>query len=253
MAKQKETVSNGGRSVGRPVKASFEAKRGVVDAFLITECADNIEALKHHGLYVRLEKFAQGKGYPLYAHDFSKDKQIVQYITSLQGRMANAVDPSVLPAYTPLDIEALMGKRPKDQIDVLRQVDGYYKQVYQRAIVAISAYGDVARQRDLAIQERNTAQKELENARKISNVAKEALSEEKKKMEALRQENIKLRKYIKDHVNPTMAEAYLQEHATKQNWGEYALPVVTGSVQTQDKKNYKSIKELFATVDNKKT
>ena len=248
MSKRKTETKPQKRS-GRPCKATFDKKRAIIDAFFIAEGAEDGRILLQHGIYKRLADFDLSRKNNLYPHDFSRDPKVVEYIQTLATNNTPSSSDTALPAYVPLDIgTVLYGKNIKQQEELLRQREEYYKSVHHRAALAISSFADVARQRDVAIQQCNPAQAEVKAAKDTADALAQSLAAEKAKAKAAEKEAIKLRAYIRDHVEPAMAEAYIKDLGSRDRT---ELPSVAASVvmgtssNNPAQKNANSVLHLF--------
>lgn len=192
---------------GRPAKATFEEKKAIIDAFFISEGGENPGILLQHGIYTRLATFHLSRQFGLYPHDFSKDKGIVEYMQSLAANSLPPSDTAALPTYTPLDLNAVLSKSVPEQIKIFRTRDDYYKEVHHRAAKAISSYVDLSKQVDLARSEKKKLELEIDELSK-------ELTAEKAKSAAAEREIATLRRYIRQHVEPAIAEAFIKDLAS---------------------------------------
>lgn len=234
------------QKTGRPVKATFDEKRKVIDAFFIAEGGEDARIFLQHGIFTRLSDFHLAKHFNLQPYDFSRDAEVVAYMQKLASDSVKGTDDIVLPAYTPLDINGVLyGKSIKQQEEILREREEYFKLVQKRASVAIESYLDVARQRDEAIQKSKTAKVESEKAQEQIESLKNSLSEAKAKEKAAEQEARKLRAYIQTHVEPEMADAYLKDIGSieRDNLPDISYSIVMEPLQQSQSKT--SIVDLF--------
>ena len=225
---------------GRPRKASFEEKRAIIDAFFIIECCEDAHILRKHGIYKKLADFPPSKELNLQPHDFSRDEQVLAYIQKLVDSNPQSDSPLV---YEPLDISALLAKPLKQQIDILRDRERYYESICIRGSKAISSYTDIVRQRDAAI----ARQKELQAQ---SEVLGKEFEKTKAAVNMLKEETIKLKKYIKEHVEPGMADEYLKSISQLRQGQipDVAATVVTGDEKKPAVSSGSVIKDIFISI-----
>lgn len=224
MIKKKEQK----KTSGRPCKATYDEKCAIIDAYFIAEGGDDPRIFLQHGIYTRLSNFYLAKKMNLYPHDFSRDEKIVAYIQK-KASMSTSEDDMVLPAYTPLDIHAVLsGKSIKQQEGILREREEYFKRVYKRASVAIASYLDVSRQRDKAIQQFDAIKVDLAKAQEQIEALRNLISEAKATESVLKKENSKLRTYIRKNVEPELADVYLKGLRTlaRDEISDVAAPIV---------------------------
>lgn len=204
--KNDERNANLKKKVGRPTKATFEEKRAIIDAFFIAEGGEDASVFREHGIYKRLAEFQLSKTLNLQAHDFSRDKDIVEYMKTFTP---SEPEDTALPAYTPLDINKFLGRSVKDQIELLRQRESYYNGVYQRGNKAISTYAEVVKERDAAIREREMAWEEVRKANQKAEKLASELAKKKAELKESEAEAADLSRYIKNQVAPNMADAFM--------------------------------------------
>ena len=218
------------RTSGRPRKATFAEKQAIIDAFYISEGGDNPSVFTQRGIYKRLEEFPLSRTLNLFAHDFSKDPNVTAYIKKITAQATPTVDPTILPVFVPFDLESLLSKNIKAQVEILRQKDDYYRTVYHRAAIAISSFADVSRQLDIAKQEIGKIKQELEAMQQQNDELAKKLAEKKTEANEANAEVQRMRNYIRDHVEPTMAEAYLQDLGSRKR---LEIPSVAEAVVTK--------------------
>lgn len=225
---------------GRPRKASFEEKRAIVDAYFIIECCEDTHVLCKHGIYKKLADFPASKALNLQPHDFSRDEQVLAYIQKLVESNLPSDSPLV---YEPLDISALLAKPLKEQINILRSREQYYESICIRGSKAISSYTDVVRQRDAAVAQQKEVQSQAE-------VLEKEFEKTKAVVNTLKEEAVKLKKYIKEHVEPGMADEYLKTIAplSRAQIPDVAATIVTGGEKMPAVSRGSVIKNIFLSI-----
>lgn len=237
------------KKVGRPRKATFEEKRAIVDAFFISEGGEDASVFQEYGIYKRLSEYQLSKTLNLQPHDFSRDLKILEYIKTFKP-----VEPTdtALPAYTPLDINRFLGTSAKDQVELLRQRESYYKGVYQRGNKAISTYAEVVKERDAAIREREMAWEEARKAsQKAETLAKE-LAQKRAELKKSEDEVASLRSYIKKQVAPNMADAFMDvlKQRSPDDYSDLVATYVTGEEPKPKDKKAELLEKFNAYMEN---
>lgn len=180
---------------GRPAKATFEEKKAVVDSYFIV----NGDAIRNHGVYKDIADYAQQSGAKLFPHDFSKDKQIRQYIEHKIANVQEPIQSAVLQMYEPLDIDYALTLKGSRLGVLLRDREAYYRRLYNQAVLAIETHTAMQR-------ENGRLKAELEQLK----ITEAERNEKKRELLQCKEENRRLRQRIRNEIEPEQADAHFR-------------------------------------------
>ena len=198
----KEKQANG----GRPRNVEYENLKRIVDEYFLYESQGDISLLIKKGRFSQLAKYSSNCGLDYKATDFSRCKQLICYLDELASKYSDVGQSAVMnvPGYVPMDIDYFM--RPdvpiKERMKYLLEQDKHYKNLHINAAKALEVY-DSQRMEIEDLQRR--LQVETQKCHNV-NFDIHGIKQENKK---LLSENRYLKRYIREYVEPTIAEAVL--------------------------------------------
>lgn len=181
--------------MGRPKKNESSTLVEIVNDYYETEARGNIRKLK----FSNLAKHAEKKGIQAAWYDFQRDSAVLQKIAELRALEQPALEASIVPAYKSLDIEALVNQcgTVEELKRKLFELDQYWKKTYDEAVKT-------------AEEDRSLAGKQQELERDMRNLSQK-LEEAEAKARKLEQENVYLRRVIRDNLYPAVANELLRQ------------------------------------------
>lgn len=205
---------------GRPCKATLDEKKVVVNSFF----AAHPNVAHSRGIFRRLAEHAQATGFSLYDHDFSKDSAIRSYIEQKLAACQSPCKSNVMPMYEPVDIDFVCGLRGKRLAEWLQQRETYFSGLYNQAVVAIESHKSMLTEITLLKSKLDTLTQSIDD---ITNQKAKVEQEVK----VIRQENQKLRHYIRKELTPERAEAYFQRMSNPSVAIEQARLIVNSNIR----------------------
>jgi len=228
---------------GRPTKATSEQKIAIVDQFYITYSDDSSSLLNSHGVYQRLSAYAKSLGHPLEAHDFSRNADVRKHIEQLIAQSASQEsETTVVPAYEPLDIPALMMSSRAHIEQTLHQREDYFLKLHLRASRAIENYA-------LISQQSNKYQAEMATAKNKNTELQAQLSNLTNALIAAQKDVAYLKRVIRNNVEPERAQLFMADLATQSDVVQKVKPYVMSDIRTFMSDDKRTQQEAQAEVD----
>lgn len=193
---------------GRPRKIDAAILKKIALDYYIREKDGNNDCLLKKGIYSSLAEYANKQGYSCAPTDFSRCKELRDWLTDQVELAAKNtdVDEIAQSGFVPIDMDYLFSAdlTVEKQKKYILERDTYYRSVQNKAAKALEAYVQLQQQNDelrkRVLQENHT--------RKSQEEASADLIYENR---ALKKENAYYRRYIKENVEPQMAEAILSQ------------------------------------------
>lgn len=181
--------------MGRPKKNESSALVEIVNDYYETEARGNIRKLK----YSYLAKHAEKKGVQAAWYDFQRDPAVLQRLAELRALEQPEPEVPIVPAYKSLDIGALVNQcRTVEELKrKLFELDQYWKKTYDDAVKT-------------AEEDRSLAGKQQELEQDVRNLSQK-LEKAESKARKLEQENVYLRRVIRDNLYPAVANELLRQ------------------------------------------
>jgi len=190
--------------MGRPPKVSFDTKKDIVSRYFLFEANSDSSRMRAHNIFALLAEYSALLGRPLKAYDFSKDANVRAYIESFQTNNGLSKNETFsVPAYVAFDIKTAAYMEREKLYVALTEREQYFQTVYKKGTVAIESF--CALNEQIASIQRISEQKST-----LADELTIKLKENKKKCVALDTENRYLKSYIRHHVEPNEAEAFLK-------------------------------------------
>lgn len=189
---------------GRPRKFDDKTLLDVVNQFFFTECLNQPEMMRRHGIFKSLAEYADKLGLSeLKEYDIRRNTAVRERIKELQEKTGEIEEPEITGiAFAPLDMNAMANKSKMELLEILRVREGYYGVVHQGAATVM--------EREMVVVEENRCLKEI-----VSKLEKEieALNQKNQRLETEYQKAAEMakryKKIIKDNVTPERAKALL--------------------------------------------
>ena len=205
---------------GRPCKATLNEKKVVVNSYF----AAHPDAFHSHGIFTRLAEHAQATGFALYSHDFSKDDAIRSYIEQKLIAGQSPCKSAVIPMYEALDIDYALSLRGSRLAELFHQRETYFSQLYNQAVVAIESHRSM-------LAEITSLKSKLDAATQTIDDITDLQTKVEQELKTIRQENQKLRHYIRKELTPERAEAYFQQLSNPSVAIEQARKIVNSDIR----------------------
>ena len=193
-------------SGGRPRNVEYEELKRIVDDYFLYEAQGDISLLSKKGRFSQLANYASSGGLDYKATDFSRCKQLTCYLDELASKYSDVGQSAAMnvPGYIPMDVDYFM--RPdvpiKERMKYLLEQDKHYQNLHINAAKALEVY-DGQRREIEDLQRR--LQVETQKCHNV-NFDIHGIKQENKK---LLSENRYLKRYIREYIEPTVAEAVL--------------------------------------------
>ena len=188
--------------MGRPKKISSEEMVKILEAYYESDGCGDPSRLK----FSRLEIYAADQGFDIKAYDFRRDALVRQRILELEQEHEVLLEQQMDTAYKTPDIEGLL-KRCRSVDDIvaaLQEMDQYWKNVCEHASSVLNRDKKFMSEKASYENRIGKLEKALEESRKQILDARSAI----RKYE---QENIYLRRMLKTHLYPAVANELLRE------------------------------------------
>lgn len=188
--------------MGRPKKISSEKMVQLLEAYYESDGCGDPSRLK----FSRLEIYAASQGFDIKAYDFKRDPAVRQRILELEKEHEILMEQQMTVAYKTLDIEGLL-KRCRtvdDIIAALQGMDEYWKKACEHASSVLNRDKQFMSEKAAYERKVRKLEQELEENKAL---LQDAQSGSRK----YEQENIYLRRMIKTHLYPALANELLRE------------------------------------------
>ena len=211
------------KKMGRPKKVSTEEMLAIVNRYAV-EMSDVGPSFSAHGIYRKLSDYAKSLGYPLELHDFSRCKEVLAYIKTLDvGEKDDGSITLNVPAFEPWDIPTLINSSKKRIEEAMRSRESYFESLHLKASRAIESYITLAKkvehlQSQVKSLERNNASLVADN---------DSLKAELKKREV---DVAYLTRIIRKNVEPELAQQYFLSLNSEESRKQIAGSTVTSSL-----------------------
>lgn len=189
---------------GRPKKVDEQVLLDVLNQYVFAECQANPRILTERGLYVRLENYAHKLGITnVREYDFRRSEFVEQAIEKFTKASKYQESEITGVAFSPLDMDAVLGKSKDELLEILRVRDAYYER-------ACAAAAQVLEREQPMMAENKRLKDELARMQKEH----AALLEQHKELELVcrstEREAKEYRKIIREYVTPARAEELCQ-------------------------------------------
>lgn len=188
--------------MGRPKKVSSEEMVKLLEAYYESDGCGDPSRLK----FSKLEIYAAGQGIKAKAYDFKRDAKVRQRIRELEQEHEILLEQQMDTAYKTLDIEGILKKcrTVDDIITALQGMDDYWKRTCEHAFSVINRDKKFMSEKASYESRVRKMEQELEECqKKIQDIQADAKRYE--------QENIYLRRILKTHLYPALANELLRE------------------------------------------
>lgn len=188
--------------MGRPKKTSSEEMVKILEEYYESDGCGDPSRLK----FSLLEKYAAAHGLGVKAYDFKRDESVRQRIRELEQEHEIQIEQAADTAYKTLDIEGLLKRcRTVDAlVDALQEMDAYWKKTCDQAALVLNRDKQFMTEKSSYERKIKQLESELEETRKSS---AEALEKSKKH----EKENVYLRRMLRTHLYPALANELLRE------------------------------------------
>lgn len=187
--------------MGRPKKISSEEMVKLLEAYYESDgCGDPVR-LK----FSKLEKYAAGQGVNVKAYDFKRDAKVRQRIRELEQEHEVLLEQQMDTAYKTLDIEGIL-KRCRtvdDIVAALQGMDDYWKKTCEHASSVLNRDKKFMSEKAAYESRIRELERELEESR-------EEVQGAQSDSRRYEQENIYLRRMLKTHLYPALANELLR-------------------------------------------
>lgn len=188
--------------MGRPKKISSEEMVKLLEAYYESDGCGDPSRLK----FSRLEIYAAGQGVEVKAYDFKRDVMVRQRIRELEQEHEVLLEQQMDTAYKTLDIEGLLKKcrTVDDIIAALKGMDDYWKKICEHASSVLNRDKQFMSEKEALESRIRKLEQNLEESRK-------QVQDTKSECRNFEQENIYLRKVLKTHLYPALANELLRQ------------------------------------------
>lgn len=230
------------KKLGRPRKCSDEKLKNLVMKYYLYEINGDARAISANGIYTKLSTFAKNEGIELEDRDFSRNQAVRDLIKNLSD--SNTADVSAL-VFTPLDIEYFLGGvvDTKERRARLTELNAYYREKYMSAAKVFETY----QTQEEKIAQLHAAQARLTTEKREVDeqyaLLKQTVCMEN---EALKKENIALRKMINEYITEPMAISLIEGESPPLN---NATKLVAPSTQEPAILDLKSFEDSDSKLD----
>ncbi|MDF2478504.1 MAG: hypothetical protein K0S24_3987 [Sphingobacterium sp.] len=191
---------------GRPRKIDTATLKKIAIDYYIREKDCNSDCLCKKGIYSSLAEYANRQGHNCAPTDFSRCKELREWLTAQVEVAAQKAETDEISqtGFVPIDMDYLsrLDFTVEKQKKYLLERDAYYQSVQTKAAKAVEAYVQLQQQNDelrkRVLQESRTRESQ-----------EEASADMIQENRALKKENAYYRTYIKENINPKMAETVL--------------------------------------------
>lgn len=188
--------------MARPRKNDPQELVRIVDEFFENEVNGNPALLKCS----KIGEFAKKKGYGVEAYHFRRDEEVRRRIEELKEILQDPLKQGDMAAYKSLDVEGIVESCSSlEQLKrQLYEIDSYWKEHYQ-------TFADVDRKYQELLRDVSKIREAADKYRREAEGLAGKLSEAQNQVNKLSRENVYLRRMLRKHLYPGLANELLRE------------------------------------------
>ncbi len=209
---------------GRPRKIDAAILKKIALDYYIREKDGNNDCLCKKGVFSSLAEYANKQGYSCAPTDFSRCKELRDWLTAQVELAAKKVETDEIAqsGFVPMDMDYLFRAdlTVEKQKKYLLERDEYYQTVQNKAAKAIEAYVQLQQQND-------ELRKRVLQVSRTRESQEEASADMIQENRALKKENAYYRRYIKANIEPQMAEEVLAGDGTSVTFSNQEPATIT--------------------------
>ncbi|SDB12768.1 hypothetical protein [Butyrivibrio sp. INlla16] len=192
--------------MGRPRKTETAELIRIVEEYFENEVNGNPRKL----MYNKIADYASGKGIDAEGYHFRRDPDVKRRIEELKESLSNSLEDKGIVYYKSLDVDGIIRQCTTlgELKQHLRDIDAYWKKSYLEL-------ADMSKSYSRMVKERQSERDEVARCRDELKEARDQLADIKKELGREKQQNVWLRRFIRENVYPEVVNKLLRDHNIK--------------------------------------